>query len=53
MGRDPCAPINEREGVGEYRKKKKRRRRGAGGKEGEREGEKKREIERMSKQINS
>lgn len=51
MGRDPCAPINEREGVGEYRKKKRRRR--AGGKEGEREGEKKREIERMSKQINS
>lgn len=52
MGRDPCAPINEREGVGEYRRKKRRRRR-AGGKEGEREGEKKREIERMSKQINS
>lgn len=33
--------------------KKKRRRRTGFGKEGEREGEKKREIERMSKQINS
>lgn len=50
MERDPCAPINEREGVGGYRKKSGRR---SGGKEGERERERKREIERMSKQIAS